>query len=63
MNFTKKSELNKSQVWLNSGNSEKLGRIIVSLLPVFGGKNAENLWNSDSGQRRSFWCVFGLIRI
>ena len=33
----------------------KLDRNIFSLPPVFSGKNASNLWSSDSGRRGSFW--------
>ena len=29
----------------------KLGRTIFSLIPLFGGKNAENLWSSDSWKK------------
>ena len=33
----------------------KLGRTIFRLPPVFGGKNAENPWSSDSGQGGYFY--------
>ena len=39
----------------------KLGRTIFSLLPVFGWKNVENLWSSNSGQFKNFsFFVFNL---
>ena len=51
---------------------ERLDRTIFSPPPVFGGKNAKNLWSSDSAQRghfdeskvkEDFFVFFGLICI
>ena len=33
----------------------QLGRTIFSLVLIFGGKNAKNLWSSDSGKMELFW--------
>ena len=59
MKFTEKSELNNFQVQLTTGTlGGKLGRTIFGLLPVFDGKNTENLWSNDSGQWSMKFCVF-----
>ena len=48
--------------WAKSQNKpthkcSDLARTIFSLPPVFGRKNAVNLWSSDSDQRGSFWWI------
>ena len=50
--------------WPLATLTEKPSRTIFSLPPVFGGKNAENLWGSDSSQRiKNLTSFFGLIWI
>ena len=72
MNFTKKSELNNRRLQLTSGNfSRKAEQNYLQSTSNLNGKNAENLWSSDSGQKgvilmnqefkRLFVCVFFFV--